>query len=196
MVVDNLFNITVVASVAQHFDAISGTGVVLGRMATKVATRAGRKLAEEARRSENCLMVDASVSTVALQSTVRTRPYSACVAADSAGKMGPLSSRRFCPALRCLATLNATLTMRLHQALLPPTTVSCCCRCADNAPGGEGQTSSAPMVLGSGDQAPKPSRLIGLPITNKPLFPTSAYPCIFSNRDVLSAVVKSKEVSL
>lgn len=53
---------------------------------------------------------------------------------------------------------------------------------------------SSPMLLGVGDHAPRPSRLIGLPITRRPLFPTTAYPYTITNQEVLQAVAKSSQV--
>lgn len=50
------------------------------------------------------------------------------------------------------------------------------------------------MLLGTGDQAPRPSRLIGLPITRRPLFPTTAYPYTITNQEILQAVAKSSQV--
>lgn len=50
------------------------------------------------------------------------------------------------------------------------------------------------MVVGAGDQAPRPSRLIGLPIKWRPLFPTTAYTYTITNPDVLTAVAKSSQV--
>lgn len=54
---------------------------------------------------------------------------------------------------------------------------------------------SSPMLVGSGDQAPRPSRLVGLPIKWRPLFPTTAYTYTITNQDVLTAVAKSSRVS-
>lgn len=54
----------------------------------------------------------------------------------------------------------------------------------------------SPMLLGAGDQAPRPSRLIGLPITRRPLFPTTAYPYTITNPDVVAALAESSQVSL
>ena len=50
------------------------------------------------------------------------------------------------------------------------------------------------MLVGSGDQAPRPSRLVGLPIKWRPLFPTTAYTYTITNPDVLTAVAKSSRV--
>eukprot|EP00752_Nemacystus_decipiens_P005164 g4687.t1 len=60
-----------------------------------------------------------------------------------------------------------------------------------SAPGG-----TSPMLVGSGDQAPRPSRLVGLPIKWRPLFPTTAYTYTITNPDVLTAVAKSSRSGL
>lgn len=52
------------------------------------------------------------------------------------------------------------------------------------------------MLVGSGDQAPRPSRLVGLPIKWRPLFPTTAYTYTITNPDVLTAVAKSSRVRI
>ncbi|CAN0415266.1 unnamed protein product, partial [Ectocarpus sp. 8 AP-2014] len=59
------------------------------------------------------------------------------------------------------------------------------------SPGSGGAAASSPMLVGSGDQAPRPSRLVGLPIKWRPLFPTTAYTYTITNPDVLTAVAKS-----
>ncbi|CAM9147442.1 unnamed protein product, partial [Choristocarpus tenellus] len=56
-------------------------------------------------------------------------------------------------------------------------------------------TGSSPMLLGAMDQAPRQPRLIGLPITRRPLFPTTAHPYTITNPDVLEAVVKAHQDS-
>lgn len=55
---------------------------------------------------------------------------------------------------------------------------------------------TSPMLVGSGDQAPRPSRLVGLPIKWRPLFPTTAYTYTITNPEVLTAVAKSSRVRL
>eukprot|EP00903_Cladosiphon_okamuranus_P015213 g14061.t1 len=50
---------------------------------------------------------------------------------------------------------------------------------------------TSPMLVGSGDQAPRPSRLVGLPIKWRPLFPTTAYTYTITNPEVLNAVAMS-----
>lgn len=55
---------------------------------------------------------------------------------------------------------------------------------------------TSPMLVGSGDQAPRPSRLVGLPIKWRPLFPTTAYTYTITNPDVLTAVAKSSRVRI
>lgn len=65
------------------------------------------------------------------------------------------------------------------------------------SPGSGGKAAAAgtsPMLVGSGDQAPRPSRLVGLPIKWRPLFPTTAYTYTITNPDVLTAVAKSSRV--
>lgn len=62
------------------------------------------------------------------------------------------------------------------------------------SPGSGGAATSSPMLVGSGDQAPRPSRLVGLPIKWRPLFPTTAYTYTITNPDVLTAVAKSSRV--
>lgn len=62
------------------------------------------------------------------------------------------------------------------------------------SPGSGGAAASSPMLVGSGDQAPRPSRLVGLPIKWRPLFPTTAYTYTITNPDVLTAVAKSSRV--
>ena len=74
----------------------------------------------------------------------------------------------------------------------------------DEQPGGSGggggpaaaaaAGGSSPMLVGSGDQAPRPSRLVGLPIKWRPLFPTTAYTYTITNPEVLTAVAKSSRV--
>ncbi|CAN0180341.1 unnamed protein product [Ascophyllum nodosum] len=51
----------------------------------------------------------------------------------------------------------------------------------------------SPMLIGAGDQAPRPTRLIGLPIRWRPLFPTTAYTYTITNPEVLAAVAKATQ---
>ncbi|CAN0398452.1 unnamed protein product, partial [Discosporangium mesarthrocarpum] len=66
---------------------------------------------------------------------------------------------------------------------------------AVNDPPPQPSHGSSPMLLGAMDQAPRHPRLIGLPITRRPLFPTTAHPYTITHPDVLEAVVKAHKDS-